>query len=228
MNIFPTFTFLNSCHSIEPSSDTHYSQTCTPLPELSSYNEPFLLQQIAAGNATAFTAIFDRYSRHVYHLSLKFTKDPVMAEDLTQEIFTRLWVNREKLPEVRDFKAFLNTVSRNLLRNYLRKKVFSPENESFLAGYFNESSGSALDQLEFKELQSALREAVDQLPDQLRKVFTMSRVEGLTHEEIATRMGLSRISVKSYIFRSLVIIREYLGRQHPLLLHVLLVYLGLK
>ena len=196
--------------------------------EIRLYNEQQLLQQIAAGDAAAYTRIFDFYSKHVYYLSLKFTKDPVMAEDLTQEIFTRLWVNREKLATVQHFKAFLNTVSKNLLRNYLRKKVLSPENATFLAGYFRESAASAQDKLEFKELESALDEAVAQLPAQLHKVFTLSRVEGLSHDEIAARLGLSKISVKSYIFRSLVMIREYLGRKHPLLLHVLLVYIGTK
>lgn len=198
------------------------------LPELKLYNEKQLLLQIAAGDATAYATIFDFYSKHVYYLSLKFTKDPAMAEDLTQEIFTRLWVNRHKLSEVRDFKSFLNTVSKNLLRNYLRKKVLSPGNEAFLAGYFRESSANPQDRLEFRELEAALNEAISTLPEQLKKVFTLSRVEGLSHEEIAIRLGLSKISVKSYIFRALLIIREHLGRRHPLMLHVLLVFLGAK
>lgn len=198
------------------------------LPELKLYNEKLLLQKIAEGDASAYAQIFDFYSKHVYFLSLKFTKDPAMAEDLTQEIFTRLWVNREKLTGVLNFKAYLNTVSKNLLRNYLRKKVLSPENETLLAGYFLESTNSAQDQMEFKELESALQAAIAQLPKTLRKVFTMSRVEGLSHEEIANKLGISKISVKSYIFRSLVIIREHLGRHHPLLLHVLLIYMGVK
>lgn len=198
------------------------------LPELKLYNEKQLLQQIAAGDAAAYATIFDFYSKHVYFLSLKFTKDPAMAEDLTQEIFTRLWVNREKLPEVLNFKAFLNTVSKNLLRNYLRRKVLSPENEAFLAGYFRESSANAQDRLEFKELEAALNQAIGTLPEQLKKVFTLSRVEGLSHDEIASRLGISKISVKSYIFRALLIIREQLGRKHPLLLHVLLVFMGSK
>ncbi|MGN6418011.1 MAG: RNA polymerase sigma factor [Pseudobacter sp.] len=198
------------------------------MPEIKLYNEKQLLLQIAAGDAAAYANIFDFYSKHVYVLSLKFTKDPAMAEDLTQEIFTRLWVNRQKLAEVHNFKAFLNTVSRNLLRNYLRKKVLSPENETYLAGYFRESSANAQDRLEFKELEAALNQAIGTLPEQLKKVFTLSRVEGLSHEEIANRLGISRISVKSYIFRALLIIREHLGRRHPFLLHVLLVFLGSK
>lgn len=192
------------------------------------YNEKEILLKIAKGDAPAFGQLFDHWSRHVYTLGLRLTKNHTFAEDLTQDIFTQLWVNRDKLAGVYHFKGYLNTVSKNLIRNFLNSKVWTVQNETLLLDYFKETITSAHEHLEFKEVDSAIREAIDQLPPQLQKVFKLSRLEGLSHEEIARELQLSKASVKSYIVRALILVREYLAKNYPLLLHVIALLLSKK
>jgi RNA polymerase sigma-70 factor (ECF subfamily) len=184
------------------------------LPSEHTDNEPELLLRISQGDAWAFRQIFNAYSRQVYSLCIKLTKDAEQAKDLTQEIFARLWTKREQLSGVYHFKGFLSTMALNLIRNHLRKKVLAPDNEAYLTGYFRESAPSPDRAMEFKELQVMLQEAVDHLPPQLNRSFVLSRMAGLSHAEIARQMELSPLTVKSHITRALAFIRDYLEQNH--------------
>ena len=176
-------------------------------------NEPELLLRISQGDARAFREIFIAYSRHVYFLSIRLTKDAEQAKDLTQEIFARLWVKRGQLQGVYYFKGFLTTMALNLIRNQLRNKVLDVSNEDFLLSYFQESAPGPDKAMEFKEFQCIVQEAVDRLPPQLNRSFTLSRMAGMSHAEIARQMELSPLTVKSHIARALTFIRAYL-EQH--------------
>jgi RNA polymerase sigma-70 factor (family 1) len=176
-------------------------------------NEPELLLRISQGDALAFRQLFNAYSRQVYALSLKLTKDAEQAKDLTQEIFARLWVKREQLGGVYHFQGFLTTMALNLIRNQFRRKVLDISNEAFLANYFEESALAPDRAMEFKEFQCMVQEAVDHLPPQLNRSFTLSRMAGMSHAEIARQMELSPLTVKSHIARALTFIRAYL-EQH--------------
>ena len=184
------------------------------MPSEHTDNEPELLLRISQGDAWAFRQIFNAYSRQVYSLCIKLTKDAEQAKDLTQEIFVRLWTKREQLSGVYHFKGFLSTMALNLIRNHLRKKVLAPDNEAYLTGYFRESAPSPDRAMEFKELQVMLQEAVDHLPPQLNRSFVLSRMAGLSHAEIARQMELSPLTVKSHITRALAFIRDYLEQNH--------------
>ncbi|MBC8033050.1 MAG: sigma-70 family RNA polymerase sigma factor [Chitinophagaceae bacterium] len=167
--------------------------------------------------------VFNYYSKHVYTIALQFTKDDELAYDLTQEIFTRLWVYRGKLSDVHHFKGYLNTVSKNLIRNFLNQRVFTTSNIEYLEAFFAETAGSPQDFLEQKELQGILDEAVNHLPAQQKKAFLLSRSKGLSHEEIARLMNISVITSQSYIVRALKFLRIYLAeRRHLILFHLLI------
>lgn len=195
------------------------------LPTESYDTEPELLQRIAQGDPHAFRQIFTTYSRQVYTLCLKLTKDSEQARDLTQEIFARLWTRREKLGAVYHFSGFLSTVALNLVRNHLQKKVLSPANEEYLVTWFRESAPTPDKIVEIKELQRALQEAVDHLPPQLNRSFVLSRMAGMSHAEIARQMKLSPLTVKSHIARALTFIRAYLEEHHATVLTFLWIYL---
>jgi RNA polymerase sigma-70 factor (family 1) len=190
------------------------------LPKENLDNESELLLRISQGDPWAFRQIFTAYSRQVYSLCIKLTKDAEQAKDLTQEVFARLWIKREQLHSVYHFKGFLTTMALNLVRNHLQKKVLVPSNEDYLVSYFEESSPAPDKAMEYKELECMLQEAVDHLPPQLNRSFLLSRMAGMSHAEIASQMKLSPLTVKSHIARALTFIRAYLQEHHttPLIL----------
>lgn len=174
-------------------------------------NEREWLRRAAGGDERAYRVLFERYADRMYANALHFTKSPELAQDLTQEIFIRVWLNRSKLAAVEHFDAWLFTVARNVVRNELRKKVFPIGNADFLEAYFRDQQLSPQERLEYKELETTIHEAIGHLPEQLRTVFRLSREEGLTHEEIARRMNISVVTSKTYMVRCLLAIRKHLG-----------------
>ena len=189
-------------------------------------NEKELLQQIAASGQEAFKILHDHYARHVYGLALRLMKSPEMAQDLTQEIFVKVWVKREQLSGIQQFRPWLNTISKNMALDYLRKKVAAPANEEYMLNFFSDLSPSAEEKLALKQLEGAIREAVDQLSPQLKTAFTLSRFQGLTHMEIAQKMNISPTTSKSHLVRALAIIRKYLEEHFPDIALVIFLYLA--
>lgn len=184
------------------------------MPFVQPYNEQELLLRIASGDQDAYRQIFECYWDKVYGIGLRLTKSPELAKDLAQETFIKIWNNRDKLPAVTNFSAFIFTVSRHLVIDHLRKKVFTTSNEEYLTAYFSDDAISPQEKTEYKELENLMNRAIDNLPPQLQQVFRLSRFEGLTHAEIALRMNITRITSKSYMVRALYAIRKYLSQHN--------------
>ena len=124
----------------------------------------------------------------------------------------KIWVGREKLPEISCFSAYLNTITRNHIYNALRKlaneellleKLLSPSSAAY-------RPDTAIENMSLRELQEALQKVMDTLTPQQKKVFELSRMEGLKHEEIALRLNISRETVKKHVSEALRIIRGQL------------------
>lgn len=182
------------------------------LPSVQPYQEHDLLLRLAAGEEEAFREMFERYWGKVYAIGLRLSKSPELAKDLAQETFIKIWNNREQLTEVTNFSAFLSTVSRHLVIDHLRKKVFTTSNEDYLVAYFSDDDITPHEKAEYRELEQILNNAINNLPAQLQQVFRLSRYEGLTHAEIALRMNITSITSKSYMVRALHAIRKYLSQ----------------
>jgi len=176
-------------------------------------NERQLLNCIAQGDQQSYRIVFDHYWDQVYSTALVFTKSTEISKDLAQDIFVQIWMKKETLKNVSRFESYLYIITRNLIIDWLRKKVYVHENEEYLKNYFEETGYRPGQQLEFKELEQAVNQAISHLPPQQQTAFRLSRLQGLSHEEIALQMGISKQSVKSYIVRAIVQVR-LLVKQH--------------
>jgi RNA polymerase sigma-70 factor (family 1) len=172
------------------------------------HNEQELLRLVAQGDMLAYQQLFDSYWDQVYGIGLRLTKTPEQAKDLAQDIFLKLWDSRTKLTEVRDFRSYLFVITRNLIQDQIRTKIFHESNREFLTNYFAYNESSPQELLEQKELGEALNAAIRRLPPRLQQVFNLRRVEGLSHVEIAQRLNITTISSKTYMVRALMALRK--------------------
>ena len=174
----------------------------------SLHNDPTLLKRLAAGDVDAFQTIYDTYWSHVYGVALRLTKSPEQSRDLSQDIFVKLWTNREKAAAINDIEKYLFTVSRNLVYDFLRRQVFIESNHRFLQQYHGYEAPSPQHLIEIKNRHQALEEAIQSMPPKLQEVFRLHWMEGLSHEAVARKLGISRVSSKTYIVRALAFLRE--------------------
>ena len=177
---------------------------------ISKYKENMLLSRVAKGEEGAFRTLFTEYRHQVYQIARKLLQSEVRAEDALQEIFLKIWLNREKLPEIHSFSAYLNTITRNYLYNALRRLAYEEVflQQSAQSGYASDGSEDILSPMALRELRELLQKIIATLTPQQRRVFELSRMEGLRHEEIATLLDISRETVKKHLGEALRIVRE--------------------
>jgi RNA polymerase sigma factor, sigma-70 family len=175
------------------------------------FNRQHILKRVARGDEKAFALFFEQHWPQVYGTSLRLTKSSEKARDLAQDIFLKIWEQRVRLADVQQEDAYVYTLARNTILDFLRKKLFDTENIDLLIDFFADQSINPQQKLEYKELGETLQYAIDQLPGKVKDVFVLSRVEGLTHEQIAQRLNISVVSSKTYIVRALQTIREFMA-----------------
>jgi len=176
-------------------------------------NEKELLSKVAKGDIAAFTCLYERYRRKVYFIAWKLLKNEAECEDVIQEVFTRIWVNRGMLGTIENFNSWMNTLIRNHLYNCLRKKA---NQDSFISGLTKHdinNGDTESDQIELRELQAQIKQAMNSLTTQQKKVFQLSRIEGFKHSEIAGILGISIETVKKHVIQAIGKIKICLAKK---------------
>jgi RNA polymerase sigma-70 factor (family 1) len=180
-----------------------------------------LFLSIANGDEAAFCSLFNQYKQPIYSYSFHFTHSAFFAEEITQEVFMKTWISREKLPELENFDAWIMTVTRNSCFNYLKKTANELKLKKKLSDEETDSTGN-IDQYIFeKENQYLLAQALELLSPQQRLVFTLNRDKGLKNHEIAEQLNLSPNTVKTHMVSAIRRIREYF-ETHPISIIILL------
>lgn len=175
--------------------------------ELNRHEEASLLQQLKEGNQLAFSIVYKRYVEQVFSLSFKYLCDRQLAEDAVQNLFLKLWTNRDKIDASKPLNRYLFTILKNDLLNTLRdakNDVFVVE--ACLSMLINLESESSTEQFDQEQI-DMLRKAVDTLSPQRRKIFEMKLTGKYSNQEIADSLDLSINTVKFQYSQSLKQIR---------------------
>ncbi|QEC43328.1 RNA polymerase sigma factor [Pseudobacter ginsenosidimutans] len=174
--------------------------------------ELLLLEDISVGNQAAFAQLVRQYTRIVYPYLLYWLKNAQMAEELTQDVFMRLWEKRDKLTHVKNFGGYLYITTRNIAMAVLEKRLVQEEatNPDTLNSLLSHTLPDSPQLLEMKELSKLLDQAIGALPPRRKEVFLLSRMEGMTYEAIAVKLQISRSAVRQHIVEALVFLRHYL------------------
>lgn len=190
------------------------------------HNETELLRQVAEGDEKAFRFMFDLYRNRIYTFALRFVHLEDFAEEIVQEVFVKIWVNRHKLPELKDTGAWLFIITRNITFNSLKRMARERRMAVELFAQ-TDQEGAPGDPLLYKEYQRLLREAINKLPPQQKMIFTLTHENGLKREEIATRLNLSPETVKAHLALAMRSVRNYIKRYDNMILFHLIA-LGIK
>ncbi|NSL90895.1 RNA polymerase sigma factor [Chitinophaga solisilvae] len=173
-------------------------------------NEPVLIKQVAGGSQQAFAQLFHGYVNQAGKIIHTITGSREQTEEIIQDVFVKLWKDREKLTQIRQFNAYLFILLRNQTLNHLTRIVTERKKQQ---EYFKQ----ALEQENgYDERLDILDKAIDALPVQQRTVFLL-RAQGYRNPEIALRMNLSTDSVKKYNQLALRSIHQYMSMRVTIL-----------
>lgn len=171
-------------------------------------NEKALILRVAAGDRAAFKCLYDDYWDDLYALALSFLKSPDWAQDMVQDVFLKLWIRREEIPAIGQFRAYIFTMLRNGIVSALRQRRLREKYQRQLPGDF--LAPEAETRLATRELEELVREAIARLPHPQGLLIALTREQGLSHEEIAQRLGMAKKTVSNSLTKALNSIRLYL------------------
>ena len=175
------------------------------------YDECVLLREVANGSQPAFKTLFDTYRLRLYHYISGLVKSQQVAEELVMDVFTKLWTGRELLTEIKNFDAFLFRVAHNKTIDFFRIAARDQKFTELLWDEIQSASDVQADtSLYLHEYEGKLREAIDLLSPQRKKVYQLSRELDLTHDQIATRLQISKATVNNHLVEAKQFIRNYL------------------
>ncbi|HWV69338.1 RNA polymerase sigma factor [Chitinophaga sp.] len=179
------------------------------------YNENELLTKIAAGDEAAFKQLFEQHRKKLYHYLITITKSREVAEEILIDVFLKLWTGRELITGIQHMDAFLYKVAYNKVMDFFKLAARNARLQKLVQEQMETQQEQSADySLLNNECREILNSAYKQLSPQRRLMITLSREKGLTHEEIATELNLSRNTVKNTITDSLKIIKQYLRNNH--------------
>ncbi len=176
-------------------------------PKLS--DDSLLLAQIMSGNKKAFDILFNKYWESSVNIAYKRTKDLDTAKDIVQEIFTQIWINRER--QIENLPAYLNIAIRNrVIKFFAKQKPVHPFFDSL--DNISEKNSCADMQLIWKELLQSYENLLESLPPKRRDIFRLRMQEGLPTKAIATQLGIARKTVQNQLGKAIETLKVSLIR----------------
>ena len=178
------------------------------------YDEKELLLRVAAGDPGAFSTLFYRYHQELAAYVLRLTRSLCLTEEIVQETFLKVWINRAKLSEVENFRSWLFCICRNHTFNCLRDLARNTlQQQAWITQVLSQAHTNEEPDREY--YYTLIEEAVSQLSPQQQKIYLLCRRDGLRYEDIARDLRLSRNTVKRHMSLALHAIESYV-REHAL------------
>jgi len=178
-----------------------------------------LFIRVAAGDEQSFRQIFHHYAPRLNPFVLNIVKSEAFAEEIVQDVFLKLWVNRVQVSEKDSPSSWLFTVAAHQSFSFLKKR--STERrfiDSVKKQMLDHGGSSPTEDIIFsRENEVLLQEAMNRLPPQRQAIYRLSRTEGLTHKEIADKLNISSNTVKNQLVNAIRSIREYVRKSGALL-----------
>jgi RNA polymerase sigma-70 factor (ECF subfamily) len=177
-------------------------------------NERDLQERIRAGDEGAFDSVFRAHYAQLVRMAESVVRERALAEEIAQEVMLELWRRRESLEVEQTFRAYLIRSTRNRALNHIRhQRIVAREAAS--AAIDPPTSPSAEDEVLGVELERAVRDAIDGLPENCREVFQLSRQQGLKYAEIAAALEISVKTVEKRMGQALSELRQSLAPWLP-------------
>lgn len=169
------------------------------------------LSLLQRGDEKAFETIFWKYNPRVFNFISSLLYDKTLAEDLTQNVFLKIWERHNDIQPEEGFEAYLFTIARNLVYKETEKRLIS---ERFLDSIKQTDADRHVElDIDTESLKEYIDELVEQLPPSRKKIYEMSRKQHLSNKEIAIQLSISEKTVETQIYRALHYLRSKLANE---------------
>jgi len=173
-------------------------------------HDKLVIKKLRKGDKSAFTFVFTTYYIDLTMFAYTFLKNREASEEVVQDVFVKIWNNREELIINTSLKSFLLKSVQNKCLDYLRHQKIERKYQEYVLTKPLLLENETEKYLMYSELEERLSEALQLLPPEIGEAFYLNRQEGLTYNEIAVRLDVSVRTIEVRISKALIILRDYL------------------
>jgi len=164
--------------------------------------ENALLTRLQSGDQSAFELLYHAYSKEIYRKFLKMVKDISLAEELTQDVFVKIWNKRNVINIDQPFRYYLLTLANNIVNDFYRKAARERKLQDEIIAASTELYNPTEEQIFYKESKAFLDKAIESLPAQQALVFKLCKIEGKSYEEVSQLLGISTSTISNHIVKA--------------------------
>lgn len=179
-------------------------------------HDSFHMERLRDGDHSSFKALFHQYESRLYQFCLHLTRSPSDAEEIVQEVFIKIWETRHRLNVELCFSAYMIRIAKNLIYNKASRRIREQAFQVYHVRTTDNYSDVTQEELNLLSTENILSQLIDKLPFMQKKVFTLSRFNGLSNQDIADRLQLSDSTIKNHIHLALKSLKEQLLKHHHL------------
>lgn len=176
-----------------------------------SNEEQSLLEKITLGDEVSFRILFDKHRKYIYSYALKILKSEIYAEEILHDVFMKIW-QHENLAGIENLEAYLKTLTKNITFNVLRRIKLELRVNHELSHTWEETHNDTEETIIGNEAVQLLNQGIELLPPQQKLVYTLCREEGLKYAQVAEKLSLSPLTVKTHMQQALRFLRNYVSK----------------
>ena len=184
-----------------------------------------LLSEVQQGDEKAFEALFDIYKDKIYAFSYKILKSKDLADDIVIEVFAKIWKGREFIQPGLTFQAYLFKITKNHIVNFLNKASSDSRVQEQLLISVNYYRSSTEEEIIYNEYLTLAKQVINQMPKRRRQVVKLKTEQGMSYEQIASHLGVSKNTVKSHLTAATTHLRSVFNMYPDKTAMLLLVFL---
>ena len=173
-----------------------------------------LVSAIKKDDHHAFDELFKKYGPYLFAFVMSVVKEKYWAEETVQEVFIKIWEKRKNLDSTMSFKSYLFTIALNTTKKIYRKKLQEEKFKQDIVLELHTDHIADIDVVEYSNLLKYIDEIIDKLPSSRRKIFILSKKDGLKNAEIAKRLNISEQTVKNQLVSAMKFLRSETARSN--------------
>lgn len=163
-----------------------------------------------------FSEIFRQHEYKLYTLSFRLTKSDQSAKDIIQEVFLKLWEQRNSIHSIHNMEAWLYRLTENKIIDFLRKTSADDRLKRKIWDQMQQIVNESEQYVSAKEYNQIIQKAIDRLPPQRRLIYKMNKDIGMNYQQIANELQLSKHTVKNQLFTAARSVRDFLAKSTKL------------
>lgn len=172
-------------------------------------NDFNLLSEVSKGDSCAFESLFNKYKSITYSYALKICQSQTIAEEIVQDVFMNLWINRARLKQIDNFGGYLRVITRNEALQVLRRLALQARYYEKTAEYWTEQHNETEGTILYNESCQILDRALNALPPQQQLIYRMCHLDGMKQQEVADQLQISPLTVKAHLRQAVLRIRKF-------------------